>query len=157
MPQQPATGLRPPELLSFPLPASSPVNKAAVESTHRVKGHDIPVWPRGYRPREEASCWGAELLLGPGLPPAEPQHPECTKQTAAGTERSEEQGFCKRRDKWGRLKQSITAPVTVNKARSSLPRVSLCPHCPARAAVCLGMRLHGHHHEQIGKCSTSLG
>jgi len=34
--------------------------------------------------REGAPRWGAQPLLGPGLPLAMPQHPACTAQPAAG-------------------------------------------------------------------------
>lgn len=55
---------------------------------------------------------------------------------------NQEWGTCNGKDKLDRLKQSITTLAKVNKTRSSLPWVSLCPHCPARAAMCF--RAHWH-------------
>lgn len=70
---------------------------------------------------------------------------------------NQEWGTCNGKDKLDRLKQSITTPAKVNKTRSSLPCVSLCPHCPARAAVCFGARWRGHQPGQAGQCPSSAG
>lgn len=55
---------------------------------------------------------------------------------------NQEWGTCNGKDKLDRLKQSIITLAKVNKTKSSLPWVSLCPHCPARAAMCF--RAHWH-------------